>query len=240
MKNEIYKGSSKILYKSDEEFALIMKFTDNLRLKNGSMLEISGKGVINNSISAFIMERLDIIGVENHLIKKLNMHEQLVQFVDTFPVQLSISNIACGRYVEDFGMEEGYVFDSPIIDFRIKNTTLKYPVVNEHQIISFGWLTFQEITQLKSKASRIFDFLTGLFAGISIRLVECKLEFGRVLNDEEFIVMLTDEISLDNCVLWDMHNNEKLGFTAIESMTTNPAQTYYEVSKRFNSLLGSQ
>ena len=158
-KNKIYQGSSKTLFQADsEDFALIMNYSDKARVSDGSIIEIPGKGIINNSISTFLMQRLDMIGIENHLIEKLNIREQLIQFVDIFPVQVLLSIIASGRYVTEFGMEEGYVLDNPIIDFRIKNSELKYPVINEHQMQSFGWMNKAEAEEIKQKAIRIFDF----------------------------------------------------------------------------------
>ncbi|MGI4776114.1 MAG: phosphoribosylaminoimidazolesuccinocarboxamide synthase [Janthinobacterium lividum] len=237
MKQKIYTGSTKILYQANEEHTLIMAFTDNFKMEDGNLLNISGKGTLNNTLSSFIMHKLDMIGIENHLIDKLNMREQLIQLVDVFPIQLSVSTVACGRYVEEFGIEEGYVFDSPIIDLKIKNSTLKYPVVNEHQILSFGWLNAEDIKQVKKKSIRIFDFLTGFFAGAGIRLVECTLEFGKVYDGEEFIVMVTDEISLDNCKLWDISNNEKLGLEALYKNPGNATEIYQKIMNKISHMI---
>lgn len=234
MKEKIYKGSSKTLYQSDEDYALIMSFDDTLSIHGEKPVEISGKGVINNSISSYIMQKLDMIGLDNHLIKKNNMRQQLVQFVDVYPIQVHICTIACGRYVTDFGMENGFVFESPILDFRVKNKELGYPIINESQIISFGWLNKKEINDLKAKAIRVHDFLSGLFASAQIRLVDIKLEFGRVFNGEDFITMLVDEISPDNCRLWDMNSNEKLCFEIAKENTEKVMPTYQEVLKRLN------
>ncbi len=234
MKEKIYTGSSKTLYQSDEDYALIMSFNDNLKLQDKSSVIISGKGVINNSISAFLMQKLDLIGIETHFIQKNNMRQQLIQFVDVFPVQLRVSSLASDRYVKDFGMEDGFVFDSPIIDFRVKNGDLNYPIINEHQIYSFSWLSKKEIIQLKNVAIRVYDFLSGLFAGIGIRLVDIKLEFGRVFNGEEYMIMLTDEISPDTCKLWDMHNNEKLCYEIAETNQDLVMSVYQEVLRRLN------
>ena len=153
---------------------------------------------------------------------------------DVFPIQLSISSLASGRYVIDFGMEEGFVFDSPIIDFRIKNTDLNYPVINEHQIDVFSWLNKKEISNLKKVAIRVHDFLTGVFAGVGIRLVDIKLEFGRVFNGEDYIIMLTDEISPDTCKLWDISSNEKLCYEIVETNPDHVMHAYQEVLKRLN------
>jgi phosphoribosylaminoimidazole-succinocarboxamide synthase len=151
MKEKIYTGSSKTLYQADEDYALIMSFNDTLKLQDKSSIVISGKGAINNSISAFLMQKLELIGVETHFIQKNNMRQQLIQFVDVYPVQVHVSSLASGRYVTDFGMEDGFVFDSPIIDFRVKNGDLNYPIINEHQIYSFSWLSKKEIKNLKFK-----------------------------------------------------------------------------------------
>ena len=234
MKEKIYTGSSKTLYQADEDYALIMSFNDTLKLQDKSSIVISGKGVINNSISAFLMQKLELIGVETHFIQKNNMRQQLIQFVDVYPVQIYVSSLASGRYVTDFGMEDGFVFDSPIIDFRVKNGDLNYPIINEHQIYSFSWLSEKEIKNLKKVAIRVHDFLTGLFAGIGIRLVDIKLEFGRVFNGEEYIIMLTDEISPDTCKLWDMYNNEKLCYEIAETNPDLVISAYQEVLKRLN------
>ena len=234
MKEKIYTGSSKTLYQADEDYALIMSFNDTLKLQDKSSIVISGKGVINNSISAFLMQKLELIGIETHFIQKNNMRQQLIQFVDVYPVQIYVSSLASGRYVTDFGMEDGFVFDSPIIDFRVKNGDLNYPIINEHQIYSFSWLSEKEIKNLKKVAIRVHDFLTGLFAGIGIRLVDIKLEFGRVFNGEEYIIMLTDEISPDTCKLWDMYNNEKLCYEIAETNPDLVISAYQEVLKRLN------
>lgn len=223
MKKKLYQGSSKILYSSEEDFLLIMAFSDKATLENGEIIDISGKGVLNNNISSFIMNKFDMYGIENHFVEKINMREQLIQYVEMFPMQITVSSVACGRFIKEFGMEEGYVFDKPIIDYKVRSRELKYPIINEYQILNFGWLSRDEITEVKTNAIRIFDFLNGLFTGIGIRLVECKLEFGRVFNGEESVVMLADEISPDNCRLWNVHNNEKLGF---ELLSTDPDKAF--------------
>lgn len=232
MKEKIYQGSSKTLYQSNDDYSLLMYFGDNIRLGNKNSVEISGKGVITNSISSFIMQKLDMVGIENHFIEKVNMRQQLIHFVDIFPIQVHISTVACGRYVSDFGIEEGLVFDSPVIDFRVKNSVLSYPVIGEDQMVNFGWLTDQELSGLKGKATRVHDFLSGLFAGIGIRLVECRLEFGRVFEGEDFIIMLADEISPDNCRLWDIETNEKLSFEIAEDNPEKIISAYQEVRRR--------
>jgi phosphoribosylaminoimidazole-succinocarboxamide synthase len=232
MNEKIYKGSSKSLYEAEEEYTLIMSFDDGISNQTKEKLQFSGKGVINNSISAYIMQKLDMIGIETHLIEKINMRQQLIQFVDTYPIQIHICTVASGRYVSEFGMEEGFVFESPMIDFRVKNKDLGYPVINESQIIGFDWLSKRELSILKTNAMRVHDFLAGLFASVQIRLVDIKLEFGRVFNGEDFVTMLIDEISPDTCRLWDMETNEKLCFELAKDEPEKIIPAYQEVLKR--------
>jgi phosphoribosylaminoimidazole-succinocarboxamide synthase len=234
MKEKIYTGSSKTLYQVEDDYALIMSFNDTLKLQNKELIEISGKGAINNSISAFLMQKLELVGVETHFIEKINMRQQLIQYVDIFPVQMHVTSVATGRYVTEFGMEDGFVFDSPIIDFTIKNGDLNYPTINEDQIYKFGWLLPQEIKDLKEVALKVHAFLTGFFAGCGIRLVDIKLEFGRVFNGEDYIIMLSDEITPDNCKLWNMSSNEKLCSELAETDPNLIIPAYQEVLKRLN------
>lgn len=233
LREKIYEGGSKIVYETEEDYALIQFFKDDHKLKDGQTIEVAGKGIIKNSISAFIMNSLDMANIDNHLLEKINMREQKIQIVDMIPVQVSIANVACGRYVSDFGIEEGYVFNDTMMDFRIKNAEFGNPVTCEQQMLSFGWLHKEELAALKKEAMRVSDFLTGLFAGIGIRLVECCLEFGTVFDGHNFAMMLADEITPDTCRLWDMETNQKLDFEYASANPDKAILVYEEIAKRF-------
>ena len=234
-KEKIFSGTTKTIYRSDEEYFGLMSFEDTHRTKEGKIIEISGKGAINNSISSFVMNKLSLVGIENHFIKKANMRQQLIQLVDVLPIQVNICTVACGNYVEKFGLDEGFVFDTPVVEYRVKSPDLQYPVINEDQMINFGWLIKEELKELKIQARRVHDFLSGLFAGVGLRLTECKLEFGRVFNGEEIILLLADEITPDNCRLWDVNSNEKFSFEAIDEAPEEAAAKYREVLARLKS-----
>lgn len=238
LKQKIYEGSSKIVYQLEDEYLLIQFFKDGLKAPNGEVIQIPGKGVVNNTISAFIMEKLGTIGIDNHLVKKLNMREQLVKAAHVFPVQVLIANIACGRYVKDFGIEEGCVFDSPMVDFRMRNGS--YPVINEDQILNFNWMSLDEIKLLKSRACRINDFLAGMFSVVGLRLVECRLEFGRAIDaDGEVVMMLVDEVTPDTCSLWDTETNQRFDYESIVT-SANAMGIYQEIAHRLCSLRQEQ
>jgi phosphoribosylaminoimidazole-succinocarboxamide synthase len=231
-KEKIYEGRDKIFYSAEEEFAMIEFFKDTVKLADGTTAEASGKGILRNTISAYLMEKLDMVGIDNHLIEKMNMREQLIQMVDMVPLQISVSYLACGRYTTEFGMEEGYVFDRPMIDFHYKSSDKFLPVVNEQQIMNLCMLSKYEIKALQKIVQRAGDFLAGFFASSGIRLVEAKFECGKVFTGEEFIMMIADEISPDTCRLWDLNTNDKLDFEAIAGSPENAVQIYKEVAKR--------
>ncbi|MGC0371870.1 MAG: hypothetical protein DGJ47_000571 [Rickettsiaceae bacterium] len=232
MKQKIYQGSSKTLYQSEREDAFIMSFEDTMRI-DGKTYSIPGKGVINNSISSHLMQKLGLIGIDNHLIEKSNMKRQLIQCVEIYPVQIHLSTIANGRYIKEFGMEEGFVFDSPILDWRVKNNKLNYPMVNEQQIVQFGWMSRYELKQLTQTAIRVHDYLAGYFSAIGLRMIDIKLEFGRIFNGEDFVPILIDEVSPDTCKLWDIDSNEKLCYELLnEGKEDKIIPAYQEVLRR--------
>ncbi|MFK8040460.1 MAG: phosphoribosylaminoimidazolesuccinocarboxamide synthase [Rickettsiaceae bacterium] len=234
MKEKIYQGSSKALYQIENESSLIMSFNDCFKIKEDKTIEIPGKGVLNNHLSSFLMNKLNSIGIETHFIEKVNMREQIIYFADIVPIKIAIASVACGRYHEECGIENGYVFNKPMIDFIIKNNK-KYPVINEEQLITLKWLSREEIEELKEKALRIYDCLTGIFISRNIRLVELMLEFGVMFNGDQFLVILTDEISFDNSRLWDASTNDKLSFEMIEDGNSKQViKTYQDVLTRLN------
>lgn len=234
-REKVYEGSEKIFYSAEEEFALIEFFKDATKLSNGEIIETSGKGVLRNSISASLMSKLDMAGIDNHLIEKINMREQLIQMVDILPMQISVSYLACGRYISEFGLEEGYVFDRPMMDFYFKTIDKLMPVANESQIMNLCLLTQYEIDAIKKITQRASDFLSGFLASSGIRLVEARFEIGKVFTGEEFIMMIADEISPDTCRLWDLNNNDKLDFQAIEENPDDAMKIYKKVAERIGA-----
>jgi phosphoribosylaminoimidazole-succinocarboxamide synthase len=221
-REKFHDGTYKTLYFAEEDFLLSTFFKDTVKLENGETTEVSGKGILKNTISSFLMEKLDLANIDHHFIEKLNMREQLVQMVDIIPMKISISYIACGRYISEFGFEPGFVFDKPMIDFQLKRSNGFRPIVNEDQISHFYWMPQQDIEACKNTALRAADFLSGFFAAKGIRLVSSTFELGRVFDGEGFLTMIAGEISPDTCRLWDLESNAKLDF---EHTMINPEDT---------------
>ena len=237
MKKKIYEGKAKVLYQGKEPNTIIQYFKDDATaFNNKKKAIIPGKGVLNNFISELIMTRLNDINIPNHFIKRLNMREQLVHKLEIIPVEVVIRNIATGSLVKRLGIEEGKILSRPIIEFYLKNDELNDPIISEEHIIVFNWASHEELESIISISQRINDFLTGYFYSQKIRLVDFKLEFGRFWENQEMTIMVADEISPDNCRLWDLQTNEKLDKDRFRQDLGNVDRAYKEVAYRLGVL----
>ncbi len=232
-RKKIYEGKAKILYEGPERNTLVQYFKDDATAFNNKKKEVvEGKGVLNNRISEFLLSQLNEIGIETHLIKRLNMREQLIKSCEIIPVEFVIRNIAAGSLSSRLGISEGTVLKRPIIEYYYKNDDLDDPLVTEEHIDINGWATNMEIAQVAETAFRINDFLIGLFRGVGIKLVDFKLEFGRVWDNDDSRVILADEISPDTCRLWDLKDEKKLDKDRFRRDLGGLVEAYTEVAKR--------
>ena len=177
----------------------IQHFKDDATAFNAKKHEvIDGKGVLNNRISEYIFQHLNDIGVPTHFIRRLNMREQLIREVEIIPLEVVVRNVAAGSLATRLGIEEGTQLPRSIIEFYYKNDALNDPMVSEEHITAFGWATPQEIDDIMALAIRVNDFLSGLFLGVGIRLVDFKMECGRLWEGDMMRIVVADEISPDS------------------------------------------
>ena len=232
-RKKIYEGKAKILYEGPEPGTLIQYFKDDATAFNSQKKAIlEGKGVINNRISEYVMVKLNSIGVQNHLIKRLNLREQLIREVEIIPLEVVCRNVAAGSLSQRFGLPEGQALPRSIIEFYLKDDKLNDPMVAEEHITAFNWASTQEIDDMMALTLRVNDFLTGLFAGVGITLVDFKVEFGRLYEGEMVRTVLADEISPDSCRLWDAQTNEKLDKDRFRRDMGDVIEGYTEVARR--------
>ncbi len=229
----IYEGHDKVLFEGPEPGTLVQHFKDDASACNDQKRGvIIGKGVLNNRISEFLMLKLTEIGIPTHLVRRLNMREQLVREVEIIPVAVVVRNIAAGSLSRRLGIKEGTVLPRAITEFYWKNADVGEPLVCEDHITAFGWAGEQEIAEIVRNAGRINDFLTGLFCGIGIKLVDFRLEFGRLYTDHDVQIVVADEISPDNCRLWDMRTHEKMDKDRFREDLGRVEEGYQEVARR--------
>lgn len=211
-RKKIYEGKAKILYEGPEPGTVVQYFKDDATAFNAEKhAVIAGKGVLNNRISAHLMTKLEGLGIPTHFIRSINMREQLVRSVEIIPIELVVRNIAAGSLCKRLGLKEGAFLGRPLVEFFYKKDELGDPMVSEEHIFTFGWADPYELEEMVAMAWRVNDYLNGLFAGIGLKLVDFKLEFGRLYGEHgEVYIILADEISPDNCRLWDAKTGEKL------------------------------
>ncbi|EJF75857.1 phosphoribosylaminoimidazolesuccinocarboxamide synthase [Bartonella alsatica] len=232
-RHRIYEGKAKILYEGPEPGTYIQFFKDDTTAFNAKKHEIiDGKGVLNNRISEHIFSLLSRLGIPTHFIKRINMREQLIKAVEIIPLEVVVRNVAAGSLSKRLGLEEGTALSQPIIEFYYKNDSLDDPIVTEEHITAFGWAVPQEIEDIMQLSIRINDFLSGLFAGVNIQLIDFKMEFGRLWEDETMRIVLADEISPDSARLWDMQTQEKMDKDRFRRDMGGLINAYQEVAKR--------
>jgi len=232
-RRRIYEGKAKVLYEGPEPGTLVQHLKDDATAFSAEKHDvIEGKGVLNNRISEYIFLQLAQLGIQTHFIKALNMREQLIREAEIVPLEVVIRNVAAGSLVKRLGLKEGEPLPRPLIEFYYKDDALGDPLISEDHIAVFGWATQNELDEIMTIAVRINDFLIGLFAGAGIRLVDLKLEFGRVWEGDVQRIILADEISPDNCRLWDINSNEKLDKDRFRQDLGGLVDAYQEVARR--------
>jgi len=234
---KLYEGKAKILFAAPEKGTAIQHFKDQATAYNNQKKTIiEGKGILNNRISEHILSNLNQIGIETHLIKRINMREQLIKLVEIIPIEFVIRNIATGSLTKRLGIVEGTVLDKPLIEFCYKSDELNDPLVAREHIYAFEWASETEIDLIIKQCLRINDFLQGMFKGIGIKLVDFKLEFGKLNNNGKMQIILADEISPDTCRLWDSDSDKKLDKDRFRKDLGNILEAYQEVARRLNIL----
>lgn len=236
-KTPIYEGKAKKLFEGPEPGTLIAHYKDDATAFNAKKKgTIQGKGIINNKISEFLMSRLNDMGIPTHFIRGINMREQLVRAVDIVPVEVIVRNYAAGSFAERFGAFEGESLGSPLMEFCLKDDRLGDPFISEDHIFAFGIAQPEEMDEIRHYALRINDFLSGLFYGHGIRLIDLKLEFGRFYDEQGELIVLADEISPDTCRLWDLSTNDKMDKDRFRRDLGKTEEAYREVARRLGVL----
>ena len=236
-RKRIYEGKAKVLFKGPEPGTLVQYFKDDATAENNKKQgTITGKGVLNNRISEFLMVKLSEIGIPTHFVRRLNMREQLVREVEIVPIEVVIRNIAAGSIAKRLALTEGDPLPRSIVEYYYKSDELDDPMIAEEHITAFGWATPQELDEIMHMSLRVNDFLTGLFISIGIKLVDFKLEYGRLWDNDEMRIVLADEISPDNCRLWDAKTNEKMDKDRFRRDLGSVEEAYQEVARRLGIL----
>ncbi len=229
----LYEGKAKVIFDGPEDGTLVQYFKDDATAFNAQKKDIiTGKGVLNNYISEHIMQAVEQIGIPTHFLRRLNNREQLIRKLEIIPVEVVVRNAAAGSICPRLGIEEGSALPNTLVEFCLKDDVLGDPIIAAEHIITFGWANADELDVIYDYTLRINDFLTGLFHGMGVRLIDFKLEFGRAQIDDGVELLLADEISPDNCRLWDSQSNEKMDKDRFRRDLGGLIDAYQEIARR--------
>jgi len=232
---KLYEGKAKIIYETNDKDLVIQHFKDDTTAFNAlKKASIEGKGVLNNRISEYLLNSLSQCGIKTHLIKRLNMREQLIKKVKIVPIEFIVRNVATGSLSKRLGISEGTVLEKPLLEYYLKNDDLNDPIITKEHIYAFEWATEKEIKNIDKMSLRINDLLQGIFSSIGIKLIDFKIEYGRIWNNIRELneIILADEISPDTCRLWDMRTEKKLDKDRFRKDLGNVIEAYQEVARR--------
>lgn len=227
---QLYEGKAKKVFATNDPDLVIVSYKDDATaldgLKKGT---ITGKGVINNRMSNYLCRLLEKHGVPTHFVEELNDRETVVKKVSIVPLEVIIRNISAGSFAKRYGVDEGIVFAEPTIEFSYKNDDLHDPLINSYHALALGLATKKEIEEIKAMAFKINDILKEYFLSLNVKLVDFKLEFGRL---KDGTIVLADEISPDTCRFWDADTNEKLDKDRFRRDMGGVEDAYNEMMKR--------
>ena len=236
-RKKIYEGKAKTMFEGPEPGTLVQYFKDDATAFNARKKDvIEGKGVLNNMLSEYFMTGLSAVGIPNHFIRRLNMREQLVRACEIIPLEVIVRNFAAGSMAERLGMDEGTQLPRPVVEYCLKDDKLGDPLVTEEHIAAFGWASQQDMDDILSLALRVNDFLSGVMYGVGIRLVDFKIEVGRVYDGDFQRLIVADEISPDSCRLWDIESGQKLDKDVFRRDLGSLTDAYSEVARRLGVL----
>ena len=227
---QIYEGKAKKVYKTDDPELYIVDYKDDATAFNGLKKgTIAGKGIINNKMSNRLMQMIEQKGVPTHFVRELSERETLVKKVSIVPLEVIVRNIAAGSFSKRYGVDEGMVFEEPVIEFSYKNDALGDPLLNTDHALALKVATRAEIDTIKSYALKVNSILKAFWAECGITLVDLKLEFGKTTDGS---IILADEISPDTCRLWDSATGEKLDKDRFRRDLGGVEEAYAEIMKR--------
>ncbi|MGX7196595.1 phosphoribosylaminoimidazolesuccinocarboxamide synthase [Enterococcus olivae] len=228
-----YEGKAKKLYETDDNTVFLVEYLDQATALNGLRKDaVSGKGKMNNQITAYIFEELTAKGIANHFLEKISKTEQLIRKVEMIPLEVVVRNVAAGSFTKRLAVAEGTTLPFPIIEFYYKEDALDDPFINDEHVRFLDIASEVELEKIKTLALAVNDALKELFLEINIRLIDFKIEVGRTAEGE---ILLADEISPDTCRLWDQTTNEHLDKDVYRREIGDLIPVYEEVLNRLKN-----
>ncbi|MGN0569045.1 MAG: phosphoribosylaminoimidazolesuccinocarboxamide synthase [Candidatus Fimenecus sp.] len=227
---QMYEGKAKKVFATDDENYCIVSYKDDATAFNGLKKgTISGKGVVNNKMSNYLMSELEKTGIPTHFVEEINDRETVVRKVSIVPLEVIVRNVAAGSFSKRLGVEEGTPLKTTVLEYCYKDDALGDPMVNDYHILAMGYATKEELDTIADYTFRINEFLKDFFKKINIDLIDFKIEFGKTADGK---IILADEISPDTCRFWDATTHEKLDKDRFRRDLGGVEDAYNEMMKR--------
>lgn len=229
-RSQLYEGKAKKVFATDDPSLVIVSYKDDATAFDGEKKgTIRDKGAVNNRMSNFLMRKLEDAGIRTHFVEELSDRDTVVRKVEIVPLEVIVRNVSAGSFAKRYGVDEGIVFDQPTFEFSYKNDDLHDPLINSSHALALGLATQDEIDEIRETTLKINDLLKDFFADCGVRLIDFKLEFGRLPDGT---IVLADEISPDTCRFWDAKTGEKLDKDRFRRDLGDVEEAYQEMMRR--------
>ena len=236
-KNElIYEGKAKKVFSHDDEDKVIIEFKDDATAFNSlKKAKFDGKGKLNCQISTRIFELLVKKNIPTHFLELKNENTMIAKKIKVIPLEIVLRNTAYGSLCKQTTIKSGTVLAKPLIDIYLKNDALNDPLITKDRIELMNILNLEDLDTIINLTLKINLILKKFFKNIKLKLVDFKLEFGYDLENN---ILLGDEISPDNCRLWDLNQQNDIIVSLDKDRFRNDLggliEAYSEINRRIS------
>ena len=235
----IYEGKAKKVFTHDDLDKVKIEFKDDATAFNALKKEkFEGKGKLNCLISARIFEILIKSNIPTHFVQLENENTMIAKKIKVIPLEIVLRNIAYGSLCKQTTIKPGTSLSKPLIDIYLKNDELNDPLITKDRIELMNVLSSHDLELIINLTLKINMILKSFFKNIQLKLVDFKLEFG---YDTRNNILLADEISPDNCRLWDLSQNNDTILSLDKDRFRNDLggllEAYSEILRRINNFL---
>ena len=235
----IYEGKAKKVFSHADPDKVIIEFKDDATAFNAlKKAKFEGKGKLNCLISARIFEHLIKNNISTHFLELKNENTMIAKKITVIPLEIVLRNVAYGSLCKQTTIESGTVLAKPLIDIYLKNDVLNDPLITKDRIELMNILSSKDLDLIIDLTLKINNILKNYFLNIQLKLVDFKLEFGFDLKKN---ILLGDEISPDNCRLWDLNQKNDIIVSLDKDRFRNDLggliEAYSEINRRINDFI---
>ena len=235
----IYEGKAKKIFSHEDEDKVIIEFKDDATAFNAlKKAKFKGKGKLNCSISARIFELLVKNNIPTHFLELKNENTMIAQKIKVIPLEIVLRNTAYGSLCKQTTIKSGSTLAKPLIDIYLKNDELNDPLITKDRIQLMNIISSEDLDLIIDLTYKINEIMKSFFKNIQLKLVDFKLEFGYDFKNK---ILLGDEISPDNCRLWDLRQKNDTIISLDKDRFRNDLggliEAYSEINRRINDFI---